>query len=174
MTRHRGERARPTVGRRHALTTLAAGVVGSLAGCIGGASFPDADVLAGPDRRLTFEPADLTVSVGTTVRWGFESGGHNVCGRPSDAETVSLPEDGRPFGSYGPEESPRRRLVPRGKTYEHTFETPGEFVYVCYPHRQSGMQGTVRVEGGWAGVVSGGQCSTRTAAGVTRNRGYAL
>jgi plastocyanin len=138
----------PPVSRRHALASLAVGVVGSLAGCTGGPSFPEADVVAAPDRSLTFEPAELTVAVGDTVRWGFVAAGHNVCGRPSDASAVSVPEDGAPFGSYGPEASPERRLVPRGGTYEHTFETAGEFVYVCYPHRQSGMVGTVRVEQG--------------------------
>ena len=144
MTRQRPGVEGVPVSRRAALAA-AAGALGSLAGCTDGPSFPDADVLAGPGRRLTFEPADLTVAVGDTVRWGFPSSGHNVCGRPSDANTASLPDDGAPFGSYGPEESPGRRLVPRGETYEHTFETPGEFVYVCYPHRQSGMRGTVRV-----------------------------
>jgi plastocyanin len=144
MTRRRAGVEGTPVSRRAALAT-AVGVVGSLAGCLGRPSFPDADVVAGPDRQLTFEPADLTVSVGDTVRWGFESGGHNVCGRPSDTSTASLPDDGTPFASYAPDESPDRRLVPRGETYEHTFETPGEFVYVCYPHRQSGMKGTVEV-----------------------------
>ncbi|MFC7229222.1 plastocyanin/azurin family copper-binding protein [Salinirubellus salinus] len=144
MTRRRTEEGWTAVSRRSALAT-AVGVVGSLAGCLGQPSVPDADVVAGPDRRLRFEPADLTASVGDTVRWGFESAGHNVCGRPSDASTASVPEDGAPFASYAPDESPARQLVPRGETYEHTFETPGEFVYVCYPHRQSGMEGTVRV-----------------------------
>jgi len=144
MSRQRTEVGGSPVSRRAALAA-AAGALGSLAGCSSGPTFPDADVLAGPDRRLTFEPADLTVAAGETVRWGFESGGHNVCGRPSDTRTASLPEAGTPFASYAPDESPARRLVPRGETYEHTFETPGEFVYVCYPHRQSGMRGSVRV-----------------------------
>ena len=51
-----------------------------------------------------------------------------------------------PFASYGPDESPRETLVPRGETYDHTFEVPGQYVYVCVPHISQGMMGTIRVE----------------------------
>jgi plastocyanin len=34
---------------------------------------------------------------------------------------------------------------PQGETYEHTFETPGEYRYVCVPHAPT-MAGRVSVE----------------------------
>lgn len=133
-----------TFSRRAALATVATGLV-SIAGCSWGPSFPDADVIAGPEGRFVFEPAELSVTVGETVRWGFASSGHNVCCRPDDSDEVELPESAEPFASYGREESPRS-LVPQGETYEHTFDVAGKYVYVCIPHVSRGMVGIIHVE----------------------------
>lgn len=135
-----------TLGRRGVLAAVGTGLIGSLAGCFGEPSFPDADVVAGPDERLVFDPPELTVSVGETVIWGFASGGHNVCCRPEDATEVALPDGAEPFASYGPNEPPQGSLVPRGETFEHTFDVAGEYVYVCIPHVEAGMMGTIHVE----------------------------
>lgn len=137
--------ARP-LGRRAMLSTLAAGLVGSVAGCVEGGSFPDADVVAGPDGDLVFDPQGLTVAVGETVTWGFASSGHNVSGRPEHSDVVSLPNGAEPFASYGADGAPLGSHVPQGDTYEHSFDAAGEFVYVCVPHVNQGMVGTVRVE----------------------------
>ena len=132
--------------RRALLVTVTTGFVGSLAGCAWDPSFPDADVIAGPDGQLVFEPAELTVAVGGTVAWGFPTSGHNVSCRPNDSDEVRLPDDAEPFASYGPEESPRRSLVPRGETYEYTFHEKGTYEYVCIPHVNQGMKGTIHIE----------------------------
>ena len=132
--------------RRRILTAVPVGLGGSLAGCLSGPSFPDADVIAGGDGRNTFEPAALTVAVGERVTWGFASAGHNVCCRPADDDETSLPADAEGFASYGPDESPDGSFVPRGETYEHTFDVPGQYDYVCVPHDDLGMTGTVHVE----------------------------
>lgn len=118
--------------------------MGSVAGCLQGPSFPDADVIAGPDGDVVFEPAELSVSVGETVRWGFASSGHNVCCRPDDSDDVDLPTGAEPFASYGPTQSPRQ-LVAQGETYEHTFDVAGTYVYVCIPHVSRDMIGTIHV-----------------------------
>jgi len=131
-----------TLGRRGMLAAVATG----LAGCSSEPSFPDADVIAGPDGDAVFEPVDLTVSVGDTVTWGFASAGHNVSCRRDDAGRVELPDDAEAFASYGSEESPQGSLVPRGETYDHTFDVAGQYVYVCIPHVSRGMVGTIRVE----------------------------
>ncbi len=136
----------PSLDRREALATVGAGLVGPLAGCSGEPSFPDADVIAGPDNEYVFEPDELTVSVGDTVIWGFPSGGHNVCCRPEDRDKVALPDGADPFASYARDESPNGSVVPRGDTYEHTFDVAGEYVYVCIPHVEAGMVGTIRAE----------------------------
>lgn len=145
----RPERARSAhraISRRGALAAVGSGLVGSLAGCSGNQSFPDADVIAGPNGDFVFEPAELTVSVGEAVTWGFAGGGHNVCCRPEDTTEVALPDGAASFASYGPDESPQGSLVPRGEAFEHTFDVSGEYVYVCIPHLEADMTGTIRVE----------------------------
>lgn len=125
---------------------LGAGFVGGLSGCLSGPSFPDADVIAGPDGRNVFDPVELTATVGDTVTWGFASAGHNVCCRPADNDKVGLPADTEGFASYDPNEPPERSLVPRSETYEHTFDVAGRYDYVCIPHEDLGMTGTITVE----------------------------
>jgi plastocyanin len=141
-----GNRRATALGRRRALVVVGTGLVGTLAGCSLRPSFSDADVIAGPDGLAVFEPAALTVPVGDTVRWGFASAGHNVCCRPADSEKAGLPAGAEGFASYGPDESPQVSLVPRGKTYEHTFDVVGSFDYVCVPHVSRGMVGTINVQ----------------------------
>lgn len=135
-----------TLGRRAVLSTFAAGLVGSVAGCVEGASFPDAAVIAGPEGDFLFDPQEVTVSSGETVTWGFASSGHNVSGRPEHSDIVALPDGAEPFASYGPDEAPLGSHVPQGETYEHTFDVAGEYVYICAPHANQGMVGTVYVE----------------------------
>lgn len=139
-------RARPHVSRRAVLATVATGVLGGVAGCSLTPSFPDADVVAGPEGRLAFEPADLTVPVGATVTWGFEGGGHNVSCRPGDSDEVRLPGGADPFASYGSNEPPEGTLVPRGGTFEQSLDVAGRYRYVCIPHDDQGMSGTIDVE----------------------------
>lgn len=142
----RRSQALPSVSRRRALAMVVAGIGKTSAGCLWGPSFPDADIVAGTEGNLIFEPAELSVSAGTTVSWGFASGGHNVSCRPADSDMVALPDEADPFASYGSDESPHESLVPRNETYEHTFTVSGEYVYVCIPHDKQGMVGTIRVE----------------------------
>jgi plastocyanin len=101
------------------------------------------DVSAGPEGRLRFRPETVEVSVGDTVRWTFDSPGHNVTTLPGSSERVSVPEDAEPFASY--EGDQHFAINEVGTTYEHTFTVPGEYVYVCAPHADQGMVGTVLV-----------------------------
>ena len=77
---------------------------------------------------------------------GFPTSGHNVSCQPNDSDEVRLSDDAEPFASYGPDESPRRSLVPRGETYEYTFHEKGTYKYVCIPHVNQGMKGTIHIE----------------------------
>lgn len=130
--------------------TVLVGVTASLAGCTSGIladpSFPEADVIVAPDGESVFDPEELTVSVGETVRWGFSESGHNISCRSDDADEVVLPDGAEPFATYGPQEGPDVALVSRGETYEHTFEVRGTYTHVCIPHADSGMIGTIHVE----------------------------
>lgn len=102
------------------------------------------EVAVGPEGDyLRFVPERVEIPVGGTVRWRFESAGHNVSARPEAARQVSLPEGADPFASYPEGES--YRVVAEGETYERAFEVPGEYTYVCVPHVGEGMIGTVVV-----------------------------
>jgi plastocyanin len=103
-------------------------------------------VAAGPDNRNVFDPDEVTVSVGDTVVWEFESAGHNVVAWPDGPDQVSIPEGADGFGSVEEGGNYFTTLVEQGDTYEHTFETAGEYTYVCGPHAGVGMVGTVVVE----------------------------
>lgn len=76
---------------------------------------------------LTFDPSDVTISTGTTVRWINDA----------DIMHTVTPRDHS--------EWQRVELDRSGETFEHTFETAGEFDYFCEPH-ESTMQGTITVQ----------------------------
>ncbi|WP_436928719.1 plastocyanin/azurin family copper-binding protein [Halosimplex halobium] len=138
------------VSRRSLLRTTGLAAAGVVAGCTGDDS-GDAgsptdtpgDIVAGPGGAYAFEPESYTASVGETVTWYFASPTHNVGCRPGDAPQIALPDGAEPFASY---EDSAGQTVPQGETYEHTFETAGEYTYVCIPHSRQGMVGTVVVE----------------------------
>lgn len=131
--------------RRGFVRALPLACVG-LSGCLGSGpeAGPDADVVVGPNSRLVFEPARLTVGVGERLTWFFDSSGHNVSAVPAHAEAVVLPDGAAAFSSYG--DGARHRTERPGETYAHTFEVPGTYRYVCVPHLPSGMVGRVDVE----------------------------
>ena len=101
------------------------------------------DVSAGPEGRLRFRPDTVEIGVGDTVRWTFDSPGHNVTTLPGSSEKVSVPDGAEPFASY--EGDQHFAINEVGSTYEHTFTVAGEYVYVCAPHADQGMVGTVVV-----------------------------
>lgn len=129
--------------RRRFLKTLAGLGIGS-SGCL--TSTPQAkrqaDVIAGPNSRLTFDPEEMTITVGQRVTWYFDSNGHNVCGDPNHSTHVVLPDGAAPFASYTNDNN--FRTIPSGETFSHTFETPGTYTYVCIPH-QPDMMGTLQI-----------------------------
>lgn len=78
--------------------------------------------------KYKFEPAEITIKVGDTVRWvnTEKRAYHNVWFR-------ELGE--KPVGEFFP-----------GETYEKTFDTPGDYPYVCEPHEEErDMIGVVHV-----------------------------
>jgi plastocyanin len=139
--------------RRSVLRATGLAVASAVAGCAtddtdGGAegtpTDTPGDIVAGPNGAYAFDPETYTASVGETVSWYFASPTHNVGCRPGDSPQVVLPDGAEPFASY--EDGNVGQTVPQGETYEHTFETAGEYTYVCIPHSRQGMVGTVVVE----------------------------
>lgn len=85
------------------------------------------DVDVGAGNGLEYDPAHITVDVGTTVVWEWtgQGGGHDVAAENGEFESDLVDE--------------------AGHTFEHTFDDPGTYEYVCTPHQTSGMVGSVEV-----------------------------
>ncbi len=139
--------------RRTVLGATASGLVMSLAGCLGaddeeieadtyGSWFQgarnfegtvdetDSDevtVMVGAGQGLSYDPAAVRITTGTTVVWEWTGlgGSHDVV------------EEDRVFESD--------RYVEEGHTFSHSFEEPGVYRYVCTPHQAQGMLGAVEV-----------------------------
>jgi len=94
-----------------------------------------AEVVVGPDASFRFDPETVEVSTGDTVRWLWDSPGHNVKpdGIPDESDWSGTP--GEAFDTFG-----------AGHVYAHTFEVAGRFDYKCNPHQSQGMVGAVLVE----------------------------
>lgn len=73
-----------------------------------------------------FEPDELEITVGTTVRWV------NVERRSN--HDIYFPEEEIESGRLFPEES-----------WERTFDEVGTYEYYCQPHEDRGMHGVIRV-----------------------------
>jgi plastocyanin len=88
------------------------------------------EVIVGPNSKYVYEPETVTVDVGETVTWTWDSNNHNVV------------VDSVPAGaSWQGHES----IENDGFSFEHTFDSPGVIRYVCDPHRGIGMKGAVFV-----------------------------
>jgi plastocyanin len=81
-------------------------------------------------RNIQFDPADVTIKAGETVTWT------NNEGVPHDVDKTGGPG---PQFSSGPEGG-----MMEGASFEHTFDRPGTYEYVCRVHAP-GMAGTVEV-----------------------------
>ncbi|ELY47548.1 cupredoxin domain-containing protein [Natronorubrum sulfidifaciens] len=101
------------------------------------------EVIAGPDGDWEFDPEELTIAVGDTVTWYFDSPGHNVTSHPDADNACENPEGAEPFTSYDGDN--HNAVVEEGGEFEHTFEVAGEYVYVCTPHTPQ-MAGEIYVE----------------------------
>ena len=135
--------------RRRYLAGVGTTVALSLGGCLGLSSGKENfDVGMSP---ASFNPPEITVSVGEEVRWENTS---------SRAHTITAYEGGIPDGAaffatgdYESEDAARRAWndslgggLEAGERFSHTFEVAGEYQYFCIPHEQGGMRGTVVVE----------------------------
>lgn len=136
--------------RRTVLRTLAGTGLGiAVAGCLEGSAGTEGDHDVGMSTRA-FLPQELEVPTGTTVLWRNTS---------SHAHTVTAYDDAIPDGAdyfasgdFDSEEAARDAwpgsrggAIDPGDAYEHTFEVPGTYGYVCIPHERSGMVGTIYV-----------------------------
>jgi plastocyanin len=88
-----------------------------------------------------FEPGMMRINVGDTVSWKNNTREmHTVTFDPdlaADAAHVSLPEGVEPFDSG--------EIAP-GDSFTHTFDKAGVYHYICKPHEEHGMVGTIVVK----------------------------
>jgi len=77
-----------------------------------------------------FDPKEITIKVGDTVKWVNPDGHHNVNGQKS-----VYPSNPVSFGN----------AVGMGWTYQFIFDTAGTYDYQCDPHTFFGMFGKVTV-----------------------------
>ena len=140
--------------RRAYLAALGSGGLAGLAGCttlgrIGIAPGADDEYDIGMTRN-EFVPMEYEATVGETVVWKNTSEAvHTVT-----AYDTAIPDDAEYFatGDFENEEDARQGWADNGgggfdtrETYEHTFEVPGTYGYVCIPHEPGGMVGSVIV-----------------------------
>ncbi|MES3160346.1 MAG: halocyanin domain-containing protein [Halorubrum sp.] len=127
--------------RRAVVASAGAVSVVALAGCAAlgsdGREFGDpvertgeseVGVTVGAGNGLEYDPEHVVIDVGTTVVWEWtgRGGGHDVVAVEDDRFASELVDEA-------------------GYTFEHTFEEPGEYEYVCTPHQTQGMVGMVEV-----------------------------
>ena len=138
-------------GRRQFLQSAGGLVIaGSLAGCTddSGGDGEEENIIEMND-DLEFVPDTFEVAVGEAVTWeNVGSVGHSVT-----AYEDEIPEEAEYFasGDLDSESAARDAYpdegdIPGGETYEHTFDTEGEYPYFCIPHEQAGMRGTITVQ----------------------------
>jgi len=82
---------------------------------------------------FTFDPEDITITQGDTVRWEWNSGIHTV----TNGTGADDPDAGTLFDAP---------LDTDNQVFEYVFDTPGLVPYFCRPHELLGMVGTVTVE----------------------------
>jgi plastocyanin len=122
-------------------TAVAAAATASTAGT---ASAQAAEVTVGPGGDFVFEPAEVYVKPGDTVKWVWDSDRHNI-------QVLNQP-DGE---SWEGTEGDKSKTYNTGHEYEFTFETKGTYEYQCFPHAPS-MAGKVVVNDSGEAPSSGG------------------
>lgn len=80
---------------------------------------------------LKFEPTELTIKSGDTVKWvNNKLAPHNVVFEGDKATAFNH----------------KALLFSSGESFETTFNDPGTYSYYCEPHRGAGMIGKITVQ----------------------------
>lgn len=124
-----------------------AGVLAGCAGDSGGGHGEEGNIIEMND-DLKFVPDTFEVAVGETVTWeNVGSVEHSITAYEDD-----ISEDAAYIASGGfDSESTARNAWPDGsiaggETYEHIFDTAGEYQYFCIPHEGAGVKGMITVQ----------------------------
>ena len=97
------------------------------------------EIHVGPQGSLSFSPQNVTINVGDTVEWIWDSDTHSA--------TSGTP--GNPDGLFD------SGVLNTGATFSYTFLTAGTFPFFCTPHGLCcGMVGSVTVGNGTTDIVT--------------------
>ncbi len=128
------------LSRRKFLVICGIATSGVLVGCGTASREPDYTVVIATGN--VFEPAALTIPVGSTVAWHNRADHvHTVTADPAQAqlpERVIIPSQATAFDSGD---------LFAGNRWVHTFDTPGTYVYFCRYHELEEMLGAIKVNG---------------------------
>ena len=92
--------------------------------------------MGGDSGLLQFDPAELTIKSGDTVKWiNNKLSPHNVV-----FDSTKVPEETAKKLSH------KGLVFAPGEAFTTTFNEPGEYPYYCEPHRGAGMVGKIVVE----------------------------
>lgn len=139
--------------RRWIARCVATAALGALAGCAddtdeenGESDTTEDDVStvtavatgdADEEHEFYFDPPMITVSEGESVRWEIESEQHSVTAfHPDNQFPNRIPEGAEPFDSD---------TLAEDDAFEQQFDAEGVYDYLCRPHQEEGMAGSVVV-----------------------------
>jgi plastocyanin len=91
-----------------------------------------------------FDPAQLTIKVGTTVRWVNASGEDGPKHTSTDDPEWETPQTPAVLPAGAPKW--RTKFLSNGNSETHTFTVPGKYQYFCETHGPYGMTATITVE----------------------------
>ncbi len=123
--------------QRTIAATLAFAIAVLATGCSGATAVPTGPVVQVAIADLTFNPNDVTVPQGATVRWTNTS--------VSERHTILPAVD----GAFKPHDS----LIKNGESVSTTFTKPGDYAYYCSIHgsKTAGQRGVIHVTNATAG-----------------------
>ncbi|WP_435346470.1 plastocyanin/azurin family copper-binding protein [Haloarchaeobius sp. HRN-SO-5] len=152
MKRVQSTAPRTTAVTRRGFLRTAVGA-GAAAGATAGSASGQQQTTVDMTDSLVFDPDEVTVAPGETVRWvNVGNIGHSVT-----AYEDQIPEEAEFFasGGFNSESAARNGYpegdIPGGEAYSYTFDVEGTYDYFCIPHEGVGMVGTVEVSTGGGG-----------------------
>ncbi len=84
-------------------------------------------------RNFLFDPRDITIPIGETVKWVWEEGSHTTTSGTGSAD----PQAGALWDEP---------MTQSNTTFSLQFNEDGAFPYFCIPHESIDMKGTITVE----------------------------
>jgi plastocyanin len=91
-----------------------------------------------------FDPQQLTIKVGTTVRWVNASGEDGPKHTSTDDPDWETPQTPAVLPAGAPKW--RTKFLSNGNSETHTFTVPGKYQYFCETHGPYGMTASITVE----------------------------